>query len=563
MVALVAFVACSTSDGDGEARREAEDSASADTGDSAPEDTSTPTDSGETGETGEALVDADGDGAFTPADCDDANPVVYPGAYDGCDGVDQDCDGSAQGDGACGAVANWADLELAGWWEGTEPYMRFSAFGGPIDLEDGPAVLGSMSGWHQGDIDSDWGAMTVLAGTPGRPESPGPEAARGIWVASEYEDHLRWIQAAGDFNDDEHNDVWVVSTGQSGCCDGSAFLVLGPSDRWPKEGAYIRDVADGWWIQAQEDDNFGGDLDAGGDVDGDGLPDGVFLAWGSIWDGTGGSLHVIRGRTGPLPYAGSIADEITFWKSDGRVDDASWVRIGPDMDGDGAREIVFDAPDHGMGLVGGGDLNGAGGGILADWTTVLVHDGVGRGPEFPKPGAVPGDLDGDGVDELVLTYQNLPGAEGAPDGDESCYRFLSGSAALAAGTIAAGTVATACVDSYATGTEVMGDDVDGDDVRDLVVAWPSNFIDAGGTEHDNDYLSCILPSSRLALGGRVEVRDVSLCHTGAIGTTVDLDADGLSELVFAPSDAVTTYEQAGRVDVLPGFQIPWDDPTKW
>lgn len=51
--------------------------------------------------------DEDGDGVkeYTPdpndADCNDADPDVYPGAEEVCDGVDNDCDGQADEAGVC------------------------------------------------------------------------------------------------------------------------------------------------------------------------------------------------------------------------------------------------------------------------------------------------------------------------------------------------------------------------------------------------------------------------------------------------------------------------------
>lgn len=52
--------------------------------------------SGDSGgdDTGEAPVDADGDGFPAEEDCDDADPLVFPGAEERCDGVDTDCDGA-------------------------------------------------------------------------------------------------------------------------------------------------------------------------------------------------------------------------------------------------------------------------------------------------------------------------------------------------------------------------------------------------------------------------------------------------------------------------------------
>ena len=70
--------------------------------------------------------DADGDGAAADVDCDDADPTRYPGAIEGCDGVDNDCDGVLHPHEASGGLfaADVDGLDCAvcddlGWWSDT------------------------------------------------------------------------------------------------------------------------------------------------------------------------------------------------------------------------------------------------------------------------------------------------------------------------------------------------------------------------------------------------------------------------------------------------------------
>ncbi|MEN9786089.1 MAG: hypothetical protein RLZZ299_1353 [Pseudomonadota bacterium] len=84
--------------------------------------TDTDTATGTGGQDTAELVDADGDGVAAAEDCDDANPFVYPGNFETCDGVDEDCDGVIDND-AWDARVFLLDLDHDGYGvDGTDMY---------------------------------------------------------------------------------------------------------------------------------------------------------------------------------------------------------------------------------------------------------------------------------------------------------------------------------------------------------------------------------------------------------------------------------------------------------
>jgi len=86
-------------------------------------------------DSGAALLDADGDGQAPYSeygeDCDDADPVVFTGADETCDGRDEDCDLRVDED-ALDAPTVWLDTDNDGYGDG-DPYI------GGCEVEEGYA----------------------------------------------------------------------------------------------------------------------------------------------------------------------------------------------------------------------------------------------------------------------------------------------------------------------------------------------------------------------------------------------------------------------------------------
>jgi len=64
-----------------------------------------------------AALDADADGSDACTDCDDTDPLRFPGADERCNGLDDDCDGTARPEEA--DVASCETCDGAGFWSGT------------------------------------------------------------------------------------------------------------------------------------------------------------------------------------------------------------------------------------------------------------------------------------------------------------------------------------------------------------------------------------------------------------------------------------------------------------
>ncbi len=505
-----------------------------------------------------ACVDFDRDGWSVPADCDDANPGVHPGADEVCDAaqVDEDCDGrvndaddvalavffvdqDGDGDGATntahlaescaaavGMVANGADCDdedsLVHVGAAEVCDGRDNDCDGRVDDADDVVDPDSVTAWY-GDADGDGygGAQTVLTRCV---PPPG-------YVATS--------------DDCEDRDA-AVSPGAAEICDnGVDDNCDGASDPCGLSGdlgaaSVHLDLADSLGFDR---------VASAGDLDGDAWPDlvvgGESTATATVYYGPV-PASVTSSRVEQRSFVGGAASRF-----------GSSVLGARDFTGDGLPDLLVGAPGE---AAAGADAGGVwilpgpigwGAEVGVDDAPFLV--GPGPGAEAGVTLAWAGDADGDGAEDLLV------GAAESPlilDGRGSAY--------LVRGPVVAD-VDLAWADGIylgggpwdRLGSALAGaGDVDGDGLSDVLLGAPGQpSANARGTAY-------------LLLGPATQgIEDADLRLVAATAGTffgrgvagADLDGDGHSDLVVSePVDG-----RAGAVYVYDGADWPeaTDDTT--
>ncbi|MCB9794639.1 MAG: FG-GAP repeat protein [Alphaproteobacteria bacterium] len=459
-------------------------------------------------------------------DCDDADPHRHPGAIEVCNGEDDDCDGVADE----GALHTWfLDQDADGFGDPSQVAEACDLPAGHVSNADdcgvdAPAVNPDAPELC-GGVDEDCDGAVDEAG------------AQGERVAFEDRD--------GDgYGSADH--VVVACEPAEGTVDNALDCDDERADTWPG--------AEEVWYDGVDQDCMGGD---DYDADGDGFQTELR---GDDCDDTNALVH-----PGAEEVCGNGLDddcsaepgECEVWGShtarteadliiEGDDRGAQWmgedVVFGGDWNQDGLEDLVISEPANGNNSEGRVHLFGpplSSPSTDADAFATLV--GVDAGGYLGFHLALAGDLDGDGVSELLLGAYDPQGTQ-----TDQVVWITSGPVA---GTHDIDEVAVP-IRLFNNGTSALslsgGVDVDGD-------AQPDILIGVGGEDslRGGAWLLTSRPSQRADLTQLDSVHFLGEASGDVAGWDVlladDLDGDGLGELVIAARDASRAGADAGAV----------------
>ncbi|MFK8026290.1 MAG: FG-GAP-like repeat-containing protein [Ilumatobacter sp.] len=388
------------------------------------------------------------------------------------------------------------------------------------------------------------------------------------------------VAAIGDVDGDGINDMAVGAPldDDEGADRGAVYVLFLDADGSVRDEQKISDAVGGLDSVLDDDDRFGSSITALGDVDGDGVPD---MAVGAPFDDDGGfnvgAVYVLF-----LDDAGTVAAEQKLSATEGGVSgtfDASdffgtsVAGIG-DLDDDGIPDLAIGVPND--------DDGGGAGGRGAVYVIELNENGTAKSTqkisdtagtftatlddldEFGWAVAGPGDIDGDGIEDLVVT---APGDDDVGTDRGAAYVLFMNSDGTVSSfqkiSDAAGGFVTALDDQDYFGSSVTGvGDINGDGVPDVLVGAEED--DDGGTWAGAVYLLTIdrsgmvtdeykISASAGGLTGPVQAFDSFGTAAAGLG---DLDGDGLLDIaVGAPQDDDEGPER-GAVYLLDLAQAP-------
>ncbi|MFH1468108.1 MAG: MopE-related protein [Pseudomonadota bacterium] len=483
--------------------------------------------------------DLDGDGYDENVDCNDHNDDVHPGAEEACNGRDDDCDGEVD-EGA--ATSTWyRDSDGDGW--GTEDDTVISCL-----TPSGYLLVGGDCDDGDRDIHPE---ATDMACDGIDQDCDGEEAdCRGLtdlptWSSTVARDCTgRSVAGPGDVDGDGYDDLLVGAAGCTGASAGRAWLVHGepsPVDATMTEvGIEFTGVSSygiaGWTVAGAGDANVDGlaDLLVGAPGIYSGAPSAgaVYLLFGGAAL-AGGSLEAADGIIHGIERSGSLGVGLAG---------------GGDLNGDGLDDVLLGASDADTAADNGGAVYLFLGPLAPGERGVDAADarllGTAAYGEAGSSLAFVGDTDGDGLDDALI---------GAVRG-HTAY-LVCGRAALPDLTLdATDAIFLGPAGSSAGGSVGTAGDVDGDGLPDLLIGADTDDSAAAGA--GAAYL--VLGAHNLASRDLEDADAIFLGqqaddHAGcAVAGPGDLDGDGFADMAIGAWGAEGLTRFTGVVHLVRG-----------
>ena len=278
---------------------------------------------------------------------------------------------------------------------------------------------------YNGESGTDAGQVYVFfGGAAGWSVGMGADEADASWHGEDIGDELGVsIAGVGDVNGDQIDDLLVGAPKNSdvSSSSGKAYLRLGSPAGWGTD--LLVTVADASFLGSGMDYELGRSVAGAGDVDGDGLDDLLLGAWEADETGTdAGAVYLVFGATtGWQPDTPAADADVTMFGMSSNDFAGEWIHGGGDFNGDGLDDIVIAAPkndeaanDAGQAYLILGRAHGWAPAMLLDGATASLMGG--DSDDEIQAVVLAGDLDGDGLDDLVFGSphaDDLSGEEGA------------------------------------------------------------------------------------------------------------------------------------------------------
>ena len=496
-------------------------------------------------------TDADEDGLSScEGDCDDHEPLAHPDLLEVCnDWIDNDCDGTDNGCALSGTFdLAAADAKLLGEAETDHlAYSRGLASAGDVDGDGFDDLLVGARYNDEGGPNA--GAAYLVTGPVQGTVSLSNAEAK---LLGENENDVAGysVSTAGDQNGDGLPDLLVGAYGYdtTGTNAGIVYVVYGPDIH----GTLELSDADARLMGEAENDYAGFHAVCAGDVDGDGTADLLVGAQGDDTNGEdSGAVYLVYGP---------VSGEMELAEADAKfvgenAGDAVGKALSPagDLDGDGAiDDLVLTAEYHD----GSGDGAGAayvlydvaeGDVDLASAQALLL--GVAAGDNVMAVSTA-GDVDGDGIDDLLLGAHNHDGG-----GDGAGIAYLLYDQPLGIRNLSAEEVqrvGEAEGDGAGWPATIVGD-VNGDGFDDVLIG--AHKTDTNGDASGTAYLEYGPLEGTDSLGA-ADVKfqgEAANDHAGVFNAAAgDMNDDGYDDIAVSAYGDDTAADAAGAVYIVYG-----------